>query len=158
MTTMHVPMISAPLKMELNTFQSLAITETNALLDLATEFWDANIPAKFVMMIIFALLILVQTEFVSSLLLYAKLKTARLYLAILNLENASMLMLTAMIKMLAPSILAIVTLETVSILLLLVLMETNAQKNLATELRDVNILQLFVMIKIFAPWILAILA
>jgi hypothetical protein len=78
--------------MALNTLQLLAITETNALLDHATLFWDANILLKFVMTTTCAQLIHVPAEAVYILLLSVNNKAAKLFLVIPAPENVFMLM------------------------------------------------------------------
>jgi hypothetical protein len=131
MTTMHAPEMFAPFKMELNIFQSLVIALTNALSDLATLLKDANTVKKFVMTTTFAQVILALMDNVSSLLLSANNKVARLFLVMQTLEDVFMQMLTAMITMHVPLIFATATLDFVFTLLLLVLMQTNAQNTLA---------------------------
>jgi hypothetical protein len=94
MTTMHAPKIPVPYAMESNTCQSLVITETNAPSDLAIPLKDAYIPQKFVMTTTHAPPILAPTDNVFSLQLFANKETAKPFLAIRALENASMLMST----------------------------------------------------------------
>jgi hypothetical protein len=92
------------------------------------------------MMTIFAQLIHASTDNAFSLLLSANNKTARPFLAMLTLENASMQISAVMTKTLVHLTLAISILVSVLTLLLLALMETNAQRNLVTLLKDANTL------------------